>query len=1040
MEAGPMTSAVSTGSVDYLQRSGTAPDASVGRTTHVPFEQRRLLRVRGIGLDGKTPADTPARPEDIGRTGAEDLLAGLYGSRVPVAFRVGGGPGGTAVSLGTWSSRPDPHGSTLDRRIGVVQSVLRGLYPSVDSVPDTRDASGAIAPLGGIALGVPTATRGVSGDRSAPVDRVIRAMAGTRWATLVLAYPLDETLTAGARNTVVNEMRLVEASAKAEGAPSPLAEQYIELLKQSLGSLTSAMAVGSWRTAVYLLGDGESYPRLASVWRSVFSGETSLPEPVRVFDLPAAAEAAAGWGLIDGHSPPGPGAYSRPFEYQTLLSSSQLAAYVHLPRLETPGFSVDIAADFDVVPAAPPPGDGLRLGAIVHRGRPTEESYRASLASLTRHVFVSGVTGSGKTNTIFHLLDEVDASGVPFLVVEPAKTEYRTLLSHPRIGPRLQVFTLGDETIAPLRLNPFEVLPGTPVLMHLDLLRSVFTASFGMWNPLPQILERCLYGIYEDRGWDVTTGVNDRLDDERHRSLSFPTLSDLIAKVDQVIGTLGYDEKITSDMRAALLTRLAALRVGGKGRMLDTQHSLAPEDLFERPTVLELERLGDDDDKAFVIGLALIRLAEYRRAAGFSDALRHVMVIEEAHRLLSNTGPAASAEQGDPMFKAVQAFVNLLAEVRVYGQSVVVADQVPVRLAPEVVKNTNLKITHRLVAVDDRSAVGSAMAMEDHQTRSLTTLAKGEAAAFAEGDDAPLLVRMPLVKDLSQAPSDDVITAHMAANASRSTSSARRCPVCGQQSARGCDVARAWMQRPDVQRAVTRLFTTVLADPDAVDRLWPDVLQVVRPHRPAGNADADESIACLAARAAEWFTAATGARARWSYGTTKAVTDALSATLPGAAAGSSGPVDPPASFAARRRLFELSVTAHRRHDDPFPRCDRICAGEPPLCMYRRSAEPLLEEPGLVARWRDTEALPPGERYAAMWELAKDAGHRVVEFPDASMDPDVYDWTMGSARRASLCFAQQMIVGSPVRTPDTVRVALDNVLDAAAPSTSEEEET
>lgn len=194
--------------------------------------------------------------------------------------------------------------------------------------------------------------------------------------------------------------------------------------------------------------------------------------------------------------------------------------------------------------------------------------------NLARHAFVAGVTGAGKTNTVFSLLKQATAAGVQFLVIEPAKAEYRLLLSDPALAGRLQIFTLGNERISPLRMNPFEVRPGVSVGVHLDLLRSVFAASFGMWTPLPQVLEHCLHRIYEDRGWDIIANTNHRLDCDCDPASAFPTLSDLVTKVDEVIRELGYEERVTSDMRAALLTRLNSLRTGGKGRMLDVQRSL----------------------------------------------------------------------------------------------------------------------------------------------------------------------------------------------------------------------------------------------------------------------------------------------------------------------------------------------------------------------------------------------------------------------------------------------------------------------------------
>jgi DNA helicase HerA-like ATPase len=133
------------------------------------------------------------------------------------------------------------------------------------------------------------------------------------------------------------------------------------------------------------------------------------------------------------------------------------------------------------------------VGRIVHRRRDTRTDYRIALSSLTRHVFVAGVTGSGKTNTIFALLAEAAAAGVPFLVIEPAKTEYRALIDHPAIGDRVRVFTAGQAGVGPLLLNPFEVPPGTTVSEHLDLVR-VKAGTTVSDDRLDEFFAQWLYG------------------------------------------------------------------------------------------------------------------------------------------------------------------------------------------------------------------------------------------------------------------------------------------------------------------------------------------------------------------------------------------------------------------------------------------------------------------------------------------------------------------------------------------------------------------
>ncbi len=209
---------------------------------------------------------------------------------------------------------------------------------------------------------------------------------------------------------------------------------------------------------------------------------------------------------------------------------------------------------------------------------------------------------------------------------------------------------------------------------------------------------------------------------------------------------LGYEERIRGDLQAALLTRLDSLRSGGKGQMLDVAASIPTEVLVSRPTVIELDAMGDDDDKAFVMGLLLVRIVQHRRRTGPSAALRHLLVIEEAHRLLSARGGRAAPEEADPKGNVVDMFSHLLSEIRAYGQGVVIADQVPARLAPDVMKNTGLKIAHRTVANDDREALAGAMVMSPEQAQSLAAFGPGRAAIFGDGDDAPNVVQVADLK------------------------------------------------------------------------------------------------------------------------------------------------------------------------------------------------------------------------------------------------------------------------------------------------------
>jgi hypothetical protein len=591
------------------------------------------------------------------------------------------------------------------------------------------------------------------------------------------------------------------------------------------------------------------------------------------------------------------------------------------------------------------------------------------------------------------------------------KTEYRALLAHPSIGPRLRIFTAGNEAVSPLRLNPFEVPPGVRVSEHLDLLRAAFGAAFGLWSPLPQVLERCLHEVYVDHGWDLRANANPRLDGTSSPS-AFPTISDLIAKVGDVVSELGYEPKIAGDIRAALQTRLESLRTGGKGAMLDVARSVPMAELVGSPTVLELEAMGDDSDKAFLIGLLLIRLAEHRRTVGQQNALTHLLVIEEAHRLLSNVPPQLSAESANPRGQAVETFSNLLSEIRVYGQGVIMADQVPVRLVPDVVKNSNLKIAHRIVSADDRDVLAAAMAMDESQARGLAVLPAGRAAVFSEGDDAPILVQVPLVKDaLAEVRPDDEAVAARATDWQASLGDVYQAsPVCA--------AARRLAGDETVQSAVARMVQSALENPDALDRMWPDVVAVVRPRRAAHLAERDV-LAAVAGHTAQWFVDRRGARLGWRFADSDELARLLCRALLDRVAGA--PTD--TSWQAVR---DKALILYARDYDPYPHCGQICPDK--LCLYRPTVADLVASDRFQPTWRDADAADAaaGDR-SRTWSVCQDAAYELIEFPEQGWPDDQRQRVAGPARRAALCFEQQMLADDARKVPRTARIVAEQVL-------------
>ncbi|URM94866.1 ATP-binding protein [Actinomadura madurae] len=429
-----------------------------------------------------------------------------------------------------------------------------------------------------------------------------------------------------------------------------------------------------------------------------------------------------------------------PFEASTQL----VAALARPPVREVAGVRFVMRPEFDVTPESA--ATGVRLGRVLDRNRRDVGEMSLPLSSLNRHTFVCGATGAGKSQTVRSLLTAASEAGLPWMVVEPAKAEYRLMAAR---LPDAEVVTIrpGDAEAVAAGINPLEPAlgpDGRPFSLqtHADLVRALFLAAFEAEEPFPQVLAAALTRCYERLGWDLALGepLNAVAGGRGGSSPRYPTLADLQATAEQVVDDIGYSQEITDNVRGFIRVRLSSLRLGTTGRFFEGGHPIDFDALLSRNVVLEIEDVGDDRDKAFLMGTVLVRLVEHLRLRQRRDAstgLRHLSVFEEAHRLLRRTEQAGAAAH------AVETFASLLAEIRAYGEGLIVAEQIPSKLVPDVIKNTAVKIVHRLPAKDDRNAVGATMNITEAQSQFLVTLTPGEGAVFTDGMDFPHLVRMP---------------------------------------------------------------------------------------------------------------------------------------------------------------------------------------------------------------------------------------------------------------------------------------------------------
>lgn len=363
-------------------------------------------------------------------------------------------------------------------------------------------------------------------------------------------------------------------------------------------------------------------------------------------------------------------------------------------------------------------GPALVLGHQRGQDRPVT----VPLGALTSHTLVVGSTGSGKTSSVLNLLEQLwGVHGKPFLVIEPVnadRDDYRWLLERPGFESML-VFTIGDESLAPFRLNPFEVPVGVRVGTHLASLVSCFDAAFGLTGPLPFLYRKALKTMYTRGGISP-----DEVSGPRHAG-RWPRLKDLVDVFSTLEDIDRYAGEVRSNVSAASRLRTESLLTGSCSRTLDAASSYPIEDLLRRPVVLELAAVGDDDrEQALVIAFLLNALTGYYKATRKSHELAHVTVIEEAHRLLRRPKPTGDGEGGDQSGRAAEQFANTLAENRKYGEGLIIVEQVPAKLIEDAHKNTATKVMHHLPAEDDRAALSATMNLSDDQETHARSLDK----------------------------------------------------------------------------------------------------------------------------------------------------------------------------------------------------------------------------------------------------------------------------------------------------------------------------
>ena len=415
--------------------------------------------------------------------------------------------------------------------------------------------------------------------------------------------------------------------------------------------------------------------------------------------------------------------------WPTLFTLKELLPFVTLPTLYS-GESIEMPKE-----TAPDHDDnGLFLGK-------DSDGYKVyiPLKNLPKHAFLAGVPGSGKTNSMLHLATTLYSNfGIPFLILEPAKQEYRALVNKPEMKG-ITVFSPSSGTKFLLHINPFQFPKKMALAEHIGNLKNVFDGAFSMDPPMPFLLDRAIERVYRNKGW-LPYMLN-------NGDLPYPTMGELYTTLEKILDETDYEGEVKGNLKSVLQVRIGSLLSREMGDVFDVPEStIAPDDWLKRPAVIELEAMGSGPANFLSLMLSTLIRESLKMNPQPKEAKengpRHVIFFEEAHNLIGPKAQKEGGEGADPKIAATAFIVKMLAEVRNLNEAIIIADQLPTAMAPEVIKNTSLKLGHRMTSQDDRQLLGGTMSADDVQLERMATFSQGKTLCIYEGLLKPFELQM----------------------------------------------------------------------------------------------------------------------------------------------------------------------------------------------------------------------------------------------------------------------------------------------------------
>ena len=533
----------------------------------------------------------------------------------------------------------------------------------------------------------------------------------------------------------------------------------LQLIDESIKRTNEFDSYGMWNVAGYFASDDMSAAEIAaSNYRSLMSGDTSGREISAInswrsnnpniegnfSDLMTYLSRFVHPKFLYGSNEE----YAVLIDASTSISGKELGLHLGFPRATVPGLPVIEHAEFGKEVFSYRlfkknetlrPEDRMTLGKVFDLGQITNKIVELDNKSLNMHTFITGSTGSGKSNTVYQMLNELYQDKVPFLVVEPAKGEYKDVFGN---VPDVNVFSTNPQIAELININPFMFPKSIHVLEHVDGLVEIFSVCWPMYDAMPAFFKDAILKSYESVGWDLGSSTFDGED------LEYPDFEILAEQLNDLIEGSDYASDIKSNYRGALITRVKSLTVG-LNKYIFCSGQTPYNRLFDENCVLDISRVKSGETKALIMGLIVYILNEYRvdKKTSNNNGLKHVTVLEEAHNLLKNT---AGGGESELVGKSVEMLTQTIAEIRTYGEGFIIVDQSPSSVDISAIKNTNTKIVLRTPEANDREAVGRSMGLTEDQVNEIAKLPSGVAVVYQNDWVSPVLTMIDKapVKDI----------------------------------------------------------------------------------------------------------------------------------------------------------------------------------------------------------------------------------------------------------------------------------------------------